>query len=98
MPVLGGTLLALNHGRDVGAAWPWIGLGLWVAATGVASAVVWPSERTIQQAIATAAVDPAGATAAVALARRAAARAERGTAVTSVVFVAALVVMIWQPG
>lgn len=94
VPLLGGALLALGRGRYVGLAWPWIGLALWTGAVAVASAVVWPGERRVQQLVAAVAKevpDP------LAEARHLARRVERGTAVTSLLFVAALVVMIWQP-
>jgi uncharacterized membrane protein len=93
VPLLGGVLLALNHGRDVGAAWPWIGLAIWVTATGIASAGIWPAEREIQLRLAS---PDRGARERAALAA-AAGRAERAAAATSLLFVAALVVMIWQP-
>jgi hypothetical protein len=113
VPLLGGTLLALGHGRDVGEPWPWIGLGIWTAATVVASTVIWPAERRIQDHFAAAS---AKAQAGASLGRPArsesgakssrvagaalvvaAGRAETAAAVTSLLFVAAIVVMIWQP-
>ena len=51
VPVLGGLLLALGHGQDGVRLFPWLGLGIWTAAVGVASAAMWPAERG----------DPAGA-------------------------------------
>ncbi|MHB1972911.1 MAG: DUF2269 family protein [Acidimicrobiales bacterium] len=112
VPLLGGTLLALGHGRDVGYPWPWIGLAVWTAATGLASAVLWPAEREIQALLAAGAAGAAGAgdgdagtTVGVAEGRAdlverlvsSALRAERAAAVTSLLFVVALVVMVWQP-
>lgn len=105
VPLLGGTLLALQHGQDVGQPYPWIGLALWFAAVGVASARVWPGERRIQAAIATGELLPAPAILApaahsgsgselTALCRQ----VERAAAVTSVIFVLALAVMVIQPG
>lgn len=105
VPVLGATLLVLGHGRDVGRVFPWIGLGLWTVAVSVASAVLWPAERAVQRLLAAATVAvPAGAAAGgegdgadldelVA----ACARCERAAALTSVLFVVALVVMVAQP-
>ncbi len=92
VPVLGGAMLAIGHGQDVGVPWPWIGLGLWIAATGVASARLWPGERAIQNGFA----GPQGVVARTEL-LAAATRTERAAAATSLLFVAALVVMIWQP-
>ena len=90
VPVLGGALVGIAGRAVADHGWPWIGLGIWVVATGVATGVVWPAERAIQAALATAEA-PAGALSA------AARRCERGAAVTSVCFVAALVVMVVQP-
>ncbi len=102
VPVLGGLLLALGHGQDGGRLFPWLGLGIWTAAVGVASAAMWPAEREIQRALASGAPrsggppgGPAGDRAAF---ERACARCERAAAVTSLLFVAALFVMIAQPG
>ncbi len=100
VPLLGGTLLALGHGQDAGRPYPWIGLTIWVAAAGVASAVVWPGERSIQAALAAGVAqvaEPGSAPVSTALAR-VCARVERGAAITSLLFVAALAVMIVQPG
>lgn len=104
VPVLGATLLVLGHGRDLGRAYPWIGLGLWLSATAVASGVMWPAEREIQDLVAPPArtgasggldaeTDPGRAE----VLASACLRCERAAAVTSVLFVAALVVMIAQP-
>lgn len=111
VPLLGGLMLGLGGGRDVGAPWPWIGLAIWTAATGLASAVIWPAEREIQELLASGddrseaeGRDDAGASPPPAppatLVRRvgaAARRADRAAAATSLLFVAALVVMVWQP-
>ena len=92
VPVLGATLLALGHGRDVPYPWPWIGLATWTTATGIASSVLWPAERAIQRLLSAPARDArSGALAA------AARRAERAATATSLAFAAAVVVMIWQP-
>jgi uncharacterized membrane protein len=104
VPVLGGVLLGLGGGRDVSAAWPWIGLSIWTAAVGVASAVLWPAEREIQRLLAPRSAEPgpdAGLEDDPGACRRAllaaARRAELASAATSLAFLAALVVMIWQP-
>lgn len=91
VPLLGATLLALGHGNDVGAAWPWIGLGLWVLAVGVASGVIWPGERQLQQLLQVG-PDLVGRLGAVAW------RVEVAGALCSALFLAALVVMVAQPG
>ena len=93
VPVFGAGLLAIGH--DAGRAYPWIGLAVWFAATGIASAVVWPGERGLQRLFAEGAAVPEGR---IAELRALAARVERGAAATSLCFVLALVVMIAQPG
>ncbi len=96
-PVLGFALLFAGDGPTPSQAWPWIGLGLWVVACGVASGVCWPAESAIQQWLA-AEPGPGATTVDLAGFRRWCARAEWGAAVVSVCFVAAVVVMIAQPG
>ncbi|HUY30833.1 MAG TPA: DUF2269 family protein [Acidimicrobiales bacterium] len=92
VPLLGGTLLALGHGRDAHYPWPWIGLAIWTGATAVASGVLWPAEREVQRLLCRAPTgDERGA---LAMAAR---RTERAAAVTSLAFAAAVVVMVWQP-
>ncbi len=51
VPVLGLSLLLGAERRSVGAVWPWLGLGLWLVAAGVATGVCWPAERRAQQAL-----------------------------------------------
>jgi|SRR5579863_10167408 len=89
VPVFGGALVALAGRSDAERAWPWIGLAIWAVATGAATAIVFPAERTLQALLVG---DPAGQAVA-----RAARRCEQGAAITSVCFVAALVVMIAKP-
>ncbi len=114
VPLLGGALLGLGGGRDLAAAWPWIGLAIWTVAVAVASAVLWPAEREIQRLLAFApggrpatatgpgpepepAREPGAGRGARHAVSAAARRAELASAATSLLFVAALVVMIWQP-
>ena len=111
VPVLGLALLLGGDRSAVGHVWPWAGLAIWLAATGVASGLCWPAERKAQRALAGADAGSAAAAGADEEAdegageaaddeafRRACARAERGCAVTSLLFVAAVAVMILQPG
>jgi len=93
VPVLGGVLLALGQGRDVGKAFPWVGLGLWLLATGIASWILWPAEAEVQRLLALGEAGEAGEKVLVA----ACARCERAAMVTSVLFVVALAVMVVQP-
>ena len=88
VPVAGGVLVGLSG--DQAKLYPYIGLGIWVAAVGLATAVLWPAERTIQQMLDRGSVrDPE-----FALACR---RCEGAATMTSVLFVAALAVMIARP-
>lgn len=90
VPVFGGTLVGLGGAAIADHAWPWIGLAIWLVAVGAATGGVFPAERILQERLA--------ADGDVATVRLAARRCERWSAVTSVLFVAALVVMVWQPG
>jgi hypothetical protein len=91
VPLLGAALLIDGRGRDVHDAWPWMGLGCWAVAAAITSARIWPAEREVQRLVAARA---AAAGELEALARR----IESGAMATSLLFVAALVVMIAQPG
>lgn len=88
VPLFGGALLAAGHGQDVGKAFPWIGLGLWTVAASIASAAVWPDERRLQQLVAAGQAQQAGPLRA---------RIRAAALATSVLFLAAAVVMIVQP-
>ncbi|MGA8295737.1 MAG: DUF2269 family protein [Acidimicrobiales bacterium] len=90
VPVFGGILVGMGGASIADRAWPWIGLGIWLIAAAAASGGIFPAERVLQAGIL--------AHADLATLRVAARRCERWSAVTSVLFVAALVVMIWQPG
>lgn len=90
VPLAGAGLLALGHGADVGKAWPWIGLGLWVVAAGLATGSLWPAERRLQRLVAN---DGAELVAIADEARR----IERAAAACTVVFVVAVAVMLVQP-
>ena len=94
-PVLGGILLGAGDRPAAAAAWPWIGLGVWLLAAAVVSAVCWPAERAVQAELAREDVQAGEGEAAL---RAACRRLEKGAAVVSVLFVVALVVMIAQPG
>ncbi len=52
VPVLGLGLLFGGDRADTGSVWPWLGLGIWFVAVGLATAVCWPAERTAQLALA----------------------------------------------
>lgn len=88
VPVFGGAVVAPSG--DAHRLYPYLGLAVWLAATGVASGLIWPAEARIQGLVAIRSTDTA---AIAALARR----CERGATVTSLLFVTALAVMIAQP-
>jgi len=90
VPVFGGALLGLDP-ADARRAFPWIGLGLWLAAVAIASAVVWPAERELQAGLAARRAGPPGPLGAPAR------RVVLGAAGTTLCFLAALVVMVAQP-
>jgi len=96
-PVLGAALLWGGDRSAVPEAWPWIGLGCWVAAAGIATSWCWPAERRIQAWLA-AEVDR-GETVAAELGQfRAECRAlQLGASAIAVLFLVAVVVMIGQP-
>jgi len=94
VPVFGGVALGFSH--DLHRIFPYLGLGLWIAATGVASAVLWPAEAKIQAIVGSASADTDAPRDREALIRTAR-TCERAAMVTNLCFVAALVVMIAQP-
>lgn len=88
VPVFGAIALGFSH--DTHKLYPYIGIGLWLIATGVASAMLWPAESQIQLVFAQ---DSHDHKALVGAARR----CERAAMMTSVLFVFALFVMIAKP-
>jgi hypothetical protein len=60
VPVFGTGLEASSGWPDIGAAWPYVALGIWVVAAGVGTAVHWPAERRIQVLVAVPAEGGAG--------------------------------------
>lgn len=98
VPVLGLILLLGGDRAAMGDPWPWIGLGLWVVAAGVATAQCWPAERRAQEALA-ALCEPVPCPSEVQLRqfRDACQRMELAVGAISVCFVAAILVMVLQP-
>jgi hypothetical protein len=97
VPVFGAGLEAAQGWPDVGLAWPWIALVIWVVAAATGFAVHWPAERRIQQLVVPdetggAAQATAGSELAVACGR-----AMWSSAVMTVAFAGALGVMLVQP-
>jgi len=97
VPILGLPLLFGAAPQDESLAYPWVGLGLWVAATGVATASCWPAERRAQQVLARLAEAPGSEPTALAEFRQACTAMERAVGVISLLFLAAVAVMIAQP-
>jgi hypothetical protein len=90
VPVFG-IALGSTGDRDLAHyGYPWIGLGIWLVAIAVATGIVFPAERRVQQAL-------AGEQRDLALLVQACRRCEGGAALTSLLFVAAMYVMIAQP-
>ncbi|MGA2209601.1 MAG: hypothetical protein ABSH30_08200 [Acidimicrobiales bacterium] len=98
VPLLGLGLLFGGDRSDVPAAWPWIGLSLWLIATGLASGRCWPAERAAQDALAEL-VESGSAAAAGTLEvfRRSCRTMEQSVGAISICFVAAVALMILQP-
>lgn len=88
VPIFGGVALGFSH--DTHKLYPYIGIGLWLVATGIASAMLWPAESEIQLILADGIPDNASLA-------KAAGRCERAAMMTSILFVGALFVMIAQP-
>ncbi len=99
VPLLGMALLFGGDRADVSAAWPWIGLGLWVVAAGLASGMCWPAERRAQQALEhlDSADDDEERSLWSARFREACVRMERSVGSITMCFLAALAVMVLQP-
>jgi len=94
VPVFGGIALGFSH--DMHRLFPYLGIGLWLVATGVAAVALWPAEAEIQQ-IMSAEQTTVGASSDREALRVVARRCERAAMVTSLCFVVAIVVMIAQP-
>ncbi len=107
VPLLGLALLFGGTRPDVSSAWPWIGLAIWLAAAGVATGGCWPAERAAQSAMARLVQqsdggggrEEQGARPEVLAEefRRACLRIERSAGAVSLLFLAAVAVMIAQP-
>ncbi len=91
VPVFGVALLATGHWHALRQPFPWVGIGAWVAAAGLATAVSWPAEREIRALLAADA--PFEQRRLWALARR----CERAAGAAAVLFVVALAFMVVQP-
>jgi hypothetical protein len=90
VPVFGLALLLGGDRSAISQPWPWAGLLVWLVAVGHLLSLGWPAEHRAQQAL-------AGGDDALEDFRSACRKMERAAAVVSVCFLAAVVLMIWQP-
>lgn len=90
VPVFGVALLAAGHWHDLSQPFPWVGLGAWLVASGVATGSAWPAQRRLQTLLAAGDADPQ-------LVAAAARRCERAAGVAAVCFLVAVVFMVVQP-
>lgn len=94
VPVLGLTLLFGGDHPDIPRLWPWLGLFLWLVAAGVTSGRQWPAEKRAQrELVAVLDGDETRAEEFSAACRQ----MEQAASVTSVLFVAVVMLMILQP-
>jgi hypothetical protein len=98
VPVFGFALLAASRGAFSGGdAFVVVGLVMWLAAAGLAEAVVWPGERRIQVGLTEGWGDPAPDPALDPALDSTCAQVAAAAAVLAVLFVAATVVMVGKP-
>jgi hypothetical protein len=101
VPVLGLTMLLGGDRSEVARVWPWLGLTIWSAAAGLATAMGWPAERRAQLELAAVAGDACDGAdpdpRRLEAFRAACARMERAAGLVSVCFVVVVVLMVWQP-
>ncbi len=90
VPVFGLALLLGGDRSAIAHPWPWAGLFVWLVAAGHLLGLGWPAEHRAQQAL-------AGGEGDLEEFRSACKKMERAAAVASVCFVAAVILMIWQP-
>jgi hypothetical protein len=90
VPLFGIALVIVAGGSTSSAAFVWIGGAIWLVSLALCAYVIWPAEAAIQRLLR---LGPPEHTALVVAARR----LECGAALTSLLFLAALVVMVAQP-
>jgi hypothetical protein len=96
-PVLGAIVLGVGDSSAVSQPWPWIGLGCWVLAAGIATGLCWPAERRIQIFFADTSDDGERPAPGLVELREACATLQWGASAVSLCFLVAVVAMIWQP-
>ena len=96
-PVLGVIVLWTGDRSAVSQVWPWIGLGCWVLAVGIATGLCWPAEGKIQAWLAAPSDLREHQAPGLAEFRDTCRALQRGASATSLCFLVAVVVMIWQP-
>lgn len=100
VPVFGLSLLFGAERASLGDLWPWLGLGLWLVAAGLATGMCWPAERRAQQALSQLVVALPGVRPDPVLLsefRSACRRMEASAGLVSIVFLVAVAVMIAKP-
>ncbi|MGH9071832.1 MAG: DUF2269 family protein [Acidimicrobiales bacterium] len=97
VPVLGLVMVGMSGGGDLSQSWLWLGSGLWLAAAGLATAVVWPAEARIA-ALVSGARGAGGSLEVPAAIAQEGRRASWAAAVMDLAVTAAFVVMIARPG
>jgi hypothetical protein len=98
VPIFGFALLADSHGHQrIGDGWVVDGLVLWTLAIAAAEGFLWPAERRIQAALASAAPDGASTPIGASTRRDCAMVGLLGGAL-AVIFIAATILMVAQPG
>lgn len=96
-PVLGAIVLWAGDGSAVSQPWPWIGLGCWVLAGGIATGLCWPAERRIHAFLADASDGGERPAPGLGEFREACTALQWGASAISLCFLVAVVAMMWQP-
>jgi hypothetical protein len=97
VPVLGLALLFGGDRSSESMPWPWLGLAVWFVALAILHLRTWPAEREAQRELAAIrAGEDAGGGRQEAFAA-ACGRMEAAATLTSICFVIAVALMIWQP-
>jgi len=93
VPILGFVLIGMSHGPHgygLSDGWVMVGLALWAAAALAAEMVLWPTERELQQLVATGEWDGSAH-------RSLTLRVMWTSVALTAIFVAAMVVMVAKP-
>jgi uncharacterized membrane protein len=91
VPIFGFALLGAQGGADLGRPFPWVGLACWLGATLLATRVLWPAQKRVQELMAAPSAVGDGLSSCLR-------RCERAAGASAVLFVIALFFMLVQPG